>query len=141
MADTITARQGYKAIVKYAAAKVFAMGDITVGGLERAVLESTALSDGVVPFRSIGALGMYGLITIGCSIPYDTANDGCTSIMADKIASTTNRLSIFSQTNAVGTLISGSCYPNYTYKTGLDGLQMLDVTFTFTGALTGSLIA
>jgi hypothetical protein len=141
MADTITARQGYKAIVKYNAAKVFAMGDITVGGLERAVLESTALSDGVVPFRSIGALGMYGLITIGCSIPYDPANDGCTGIMHDKIASADGTLSIFSQTAAKGTLITGKCYPNYTYKTGLDGLQMLDVTFTFSGALTGALIA
>jgi hypothetical protein len=141
MADTITARQGYKAIVQYNGSKVFAMGDITVGGLERAVLESTALSDGVVPFRSIGALGMYGLITIGCSIPYDPANDGCTAIMADKIASENGTLGIFSQTAAKGTLITGDCYPNYTYKTGLDGLQMLDVTFTFTGALTGALIA
>lgn len=141
MAATVTARQGYKGILKFSGKVVHIMGDLAIDGTDRAILEKTALGDGMTPFRSVGALGMYGLVTLSGTIAYDPANEGCTAVLLSKSSSALATLSLFSQTAAAGTLLTGQAYANRVVpRIGLDGLQQLDVTFTYDGTVTGALV-
>jgi len=137
MADTFTSTVGYRAHVEYDAKAVNIRGELRVT-VNRGKIEITCLSDGIVPFRSF-VLGLYDQMSFTVPVPMDSANDGCAEIMANSIAGLADTL-IISDYDGGTALISGEAYADYEYAASLDDIQLLNVTFTFTGALTGALV-
>ena len=141
MGATVTPKQGYLAVLTYGGDNIHVLNDIDVGGLEMQLDNISALGDTIVPHQSFAPGTMdRGGVKIPCNVVYDAANDGVTEILAHKIAMTTDTL-ILLDALAGTTLLSGTAFVNYRFKTGIEGQQNLDVVFTYTGALTGSLVA
>lgn len=141
MGATVTPKQGYKGLLTYGADTVHCLGEITVEGLDHLLDDMSALGDTIVPFRSFTPGPMDGGgVRISPTVLFDAANDGVTEILTHKIAGTTDTLILLDEL-AGTTLLSGNAYANYRFRTGIEGQQQLDVTFTYSGALTGSLVA
>ena len=142
MAGTFTAKQGYKAVMTFGGDTIHVPGDIGLSGLDKEMINVSALGDGVLPFQTFGPPGILNSagVQISCDVPYDSTNDGVTEILVHQIADTADTL-ILLDVLAGTTLLSGQAYVSYTIAVGLSGAQMLRCTFTYTGALTGSLVA
>lgn len=138
MGATFTANEGYQGLLTFGGDTIHVMGNIDVG-VNRALKDISCLGDGVVPFRT-HAVGMHDPVTITVDVPWDPSNDGVTEIYTHKVAGTTDTLILYDE-SGVTTLLSGLAYANYSFQTGLDGIQILRTTFTYSGALTGTLVA
>jgi len=137
MADTFTAKKGHLASVTWSAEPINIRGEVRVT-VARGLLEITCIGDAIAPFRSY-TFGLYDQMSFTVPVVYDEANDAVAAIMVDAIAGTADALIIL---DALGgnTLVSGQALVTYEYSAAVDELQMLNVTFTFTGALTGDLV-
>ena len=107
--------------------------------MNRAILDITCISDGIVPFRSF-TLGLHDQMSFTVPVPYDPANDGIIAMIAASIAGTPATCVLYDAVAGTA-LISGSAIVSYEYAAPLDEIQMLNATFTFTGTLTGALVA
>jgi len=138
MADTFTAKKGHLASVTWSAEPINIRGEVRVT-VARGLLEITCIGDAIAPFRSY-TFGLYDQMSFTVPVVYDEANDAVAAIMVDAIAGTADALIIL---DALGgnTLVSGQALVTYEYSAAVDELQMLNVTFTYTGALTGDLVA
>jgi len=138
MADTFTAKKGHLASVTFGAEPVNIRGEVRVA-VAKGLLEITCIGDAIAPFRSY-TFGLYDQMSFTVPVVYDEANDAVAAIMVDAIAGTADALIIL---DALGgnTLVSGQALVTYEYSAAVDELQMLNVTFTYTGALTGDLVA
>ncbi|MFA5054302.1 MAG: hypothetical protein WC565_09600 [Parcubacteria group bacterium] len=137
MADTFTPTGGHLAKMTYDAKVVNIRGELRVS-VNRNKIEISCLGDTFVPFRSY-TLGMYDQMSFTVPVPLDSANDGCAEIIANSIAGVADTLIIYDY-NAGNTLLSGEAFADYEYAASMDDVQLLNVTFTFTGALTGDLV-
>ena len=137
MADTFTAKKGHLASVTWSAEPINIRGEVRVT-VARGLLEITCIGDAIAPFRSY-TFGLYDQMSFTVPVVYDEANDAVAAIMVDAIAGTADALIIL---DALGgnTLVSGQALVTYEYSAAVDELQMINVTFTFTGALTGDLV-
>lgn len=138
MADTFTAKKGYNAYMTWSAEPVNIRGELRVS-VNKGKIDITCIGDGAVPFRSF-TLGLFDQMSFTVPVPYDEANDAVAAILVDAIAGTTDTLIIY-DANGGNTLLSGSAFVDYEWAAPLDDIQMLNVTFTFTGTLTGDLVA
>jgi len=138
MADTFTAKKGYNAYLTWSAEPVSVRGELRVS-VNKGKIDISCIGDGVVPFRSF-TLGLYDQMSFTVPIPYDESNDAVAAIIVDAVADTTDTL-IIKDGSAGNTLLSGQAYVDYEFAAPLDDIQMLNVTFTYTGALTGDLVA
>jgi len=137
MADTFTAKKGYLASVTWSAEPVNIRGEVRVT-VARGLLEITCIGDTIAPFRSY-TFGLYDQMSFSVPVPFDETNDAVAAIMVDAIAGTADTLIILDAV-AGNTLLSGQALVTYEWSAPVDELQMLNVTFTFTGALTGNLV-
>ena len=137
MADTFTAKKGHLASVTFSAEPINIRGEVRVA-VAKGLLEITCIGDAIAPFRSY-TFGLYDQMSFTVPVVYDEANDAVAAIMVDAIAGTADALIIL---DALGgnTLVSGQALVTYEYSAAVDELQMLNVTFTYTGALTGDLV-
>jgi len=138
MADTFTSSKGYAADLSFSASKINVRGELRCG-VNRGRIEITCISDGIVPFRSY-TVGLYDQMEFTVPVAWDPANDGVAACLVSSIAGTTDAL-IIKDAVAGNTLLSGQALVNYEYAASLDDIQLMNVTFTFTGALTGNLVA
>ena len=136
MAETFTAKKGYAATVTFSAKRVNIRGEVRIA-IAKGLLEITCVGDTIVPFRSY-TFGLYDQMSFTVPVVFDEANDAVAAIMVDAIAGTADTLVIL---DALGgnTLLTGQALVTYEYSAAVDELQMLNVTFTYTGALTGDL--
>ena len=138
---SVTPQQGYKAILVFDSDNIHALNDIEVQGLETLLDNISALGDALVPHQSFAPGCMdRGGVKIPVTVIYDAANNGVIEILAHRNAGTTGTL-VLSTALAGTVLLSGQAFVNYRFKTGIEGQQQLDVVFTYTGALTGALVA
>ena len=137
MADTFTAKSGYKAQLLFGSDPVNVRGELRCA-VTRGVIDISCLGDTFVPFRSF-ALGMYDAMTFTVPVPYDPANDAVIALIAASISGTPTSTTI-SDVAAGTALITGTSIVSFEYAASLDDIQLLNVTFSFTGALTGALV-
>jgi len=137
MADTFTPKGGHLASLKYNTKVVNVRGEVRVTAA-RAVIDISCIGDTFVPFRSF-TLGMHDQMSFTVPVPYDPTNDGIIAILAASVAGTPTSL-ILLDVLAGTTLLSGTALASYEYASSMDDVQLLNVTFTFTGALTGNLV-
>ena len=135
MAETFTAKKGYAATVTFSGSRVNIRGEVRVA-VARGLLEISCVGDTVVPFRSY-TFGLYDQMSFTVPVPWDKTNDGIVEIMARAIDGVADTLIL---TDGANTLMSGEALVTYEYSAAIDELQMLNVTFTYTGALTGDLV-
>jgi len=135
MADTFTAKKGHLASVTWSAEPINIRGEVRVT-VARGLLEITCIGDAIAPFRSY-TFGLYDQMSFTVPVPWDKTNDGIVEIMARAIDGVADTLIL---TDGANTLMSGEALVTYEYSAAIDELQMLSVTFTFTGALTGNLV-
>ena len=138
MGATFTAKAGYKTKLTFGGDTIHVVGEASVG-INKALLDVSTLGDGVVPFRTF-VQGMTDPITMTVNVPWDPANDGVTECYTHHVAETTDTL-IFYDEAAVTTLVSGSAFCNYRWLGAIDGVETMEVTFQYSGALTGTLVA
>ncbi len=138
MGATFTGKAGYKTKLTYGADVIHVLGEAAVG-VNNTLLDVSTLGDGVVPFRTF-AVGMLDPVTIVVNVPWDPANDGVTECYTHHVAKTTDTL-IFYDEAAVTTLVSGTAFCNYRWLGAIDGVETMEVTFQYSGALTGMLVA
>jgi len=137
MAATFTAKKGYLATLTWSAAAVKVRGEVRVS-VARGLLEITCVGDAIAPFRSY-TFGLYDQMSFTVPVVFDEVNDAVAAIMVSAIAGTADTLIILDALEG-NTLISGEALVTYEYSAAVDELQMLNVTFTYTGALTGDLV-
>ena len=137
MAETFTAKKGYAATVTFSGSRVNIRGEVRVA-VARGLLEISCVGDTVVPFRSY-TFGLYDQMSFTVPVVFDDTNDAVAAIMVSAIAGTADTLIILDALEG-NTLISGEALVTYEYSAAVDELQMLNVTFTYTGALTGDLV-
>ena len=138
---SVTPQQGYKAVLTYGGDNIHALNEIEVQGLETLLDNMSALGDAIVPHQSFAPGTMdRGGVKIPVTVLYAAADPGVVEIFAHKVGGTTDTL-ILLTVLAGTTLLSGQAFSNYRFKTGIEGQQQLDVVFTYTGALTGALVA
>jgi len=135
MADTFTAKKGHLATLTFNAKVVNVRGEIRCS-VNKGLLEISCIGDTVVPFRSY-TFGLYDQMSFTVPVPWDKTNDGIVEIMARAIDGVADTLIL---TDGANTLMSGEALVTYEYSAAIDEMQMLSVTFTFTGALTGNLV-
>ena len=136
MAATFTAKKGYLATLTWSAAAVKVRGEVRVS-VARGLLEITCVGDAIAPFRSY-TFGLYDQMSFTVPVVFDESNDGVAAILVDAIAGTEDTLIL---TDGTKTLLTGQALVTYEYGAAVDEVQMLNVTFTYTGALTGDLVA
>jgi len=139
MAETFTAKKGYAATVTFSGSRVNIRGEVRVA-VARGLLEISCVGDTVVPFRSY-TFGLYDQMSFTVPVVFDETNDAVAAIMVSAIAGTADTLIILDVLGASPALLSGEALVTYEYGAAVDELQMLNVTFTYTGALTGDLVA
>ena len=133
MADTFTAKKGHLASVTFSAEPINIRGEVRVA-VAKGLLEITCIGDAIAPFRSY-TFGLYDQMSFTVPVVFDKVNDAVAAIMVSAIAGTADTLIIL---DALGgnTLVSGLALVTYEYGAAVDELQMLNVTFTYTGAIT-----
>ena len=140
MGATVTPKQGYLAVITFGGDNIHALNEVDVSGLEMQFDNISALGDTIVPHQSFAPGTMdRGGVKLPVELIYDAANDGVTEILAHKIGQTTDTL-ILLDALAGTTLLSGTAFVNYRFKTGIEGQQRLSAVFTYSGELTGSLV-
>jgi hypothetical protein len=137
MADTFTPKSGYTAQLLFGSDPVNVRGELRCA-VTRGVIDISCLGDTFVPFRSF-TLGMYDAMTFTVPVPYDPANDAVIALIAASISGTPTSTTI-SDVAAGTALILGTAIVSFEYAASLDDIQLLNVTFSFTGALTGALV-
>jgi len=137
MADTFTAKKGHLASVTFSAEPINIRGEVRVA-VAKGLLEITCIGDAIAPFRSY-TFGLYDQMSFTVPVVFDEVNDAVAAIMVSAIAGTADTLIILDALEG-NTLISGEALVTYEYSAAVDELQMLNVTFTYTGALTGDLV-
>ena len=138
MADTFTAKKGHLASVTFSAEPINIRGEVRVA-VAKGLLEITCIGDAIAPFRSY-TFGLYDQMSFTVPVVFDEVNDAVAAIMVSAIAGTADTLIILDALEG-NTLFSGEALVTYEYSAAVDELQMLNVTFTYTGALTGDLVA
>ena len=139
MADTFTAKKGHLASVTFSAEPINIRGEVRVA-VAKGLLEITCIGDAIAPFRSY-TFGLYDQMSFTVPVVFDEANDAVAAIMVSAIAGTADTLIILDVLGASPALLSGEALVTYEYGAAVDEVQMLNVTFTYTGALTGDLVA
>ena len=139
MADTFTAKKGHLATLTFNAKVVNVRGEIRCS-VNKGLLEISCIGDTVVPFRSY-TFGLYDQMSFTVPVVFDETNDAVAAIMVSAIAGTADTLIILDVLGASPALLSGEALVTFEYGAAVDELQMLNVTFTYTGALTGDLVA
>ena len=135
MGDTFSPSKGYAATLGFSGKKVNVKGEIRVSSA-KGLIEITCINDGIVPFRSY-TVGLWDQKQFTVAVPYDVANDAFIAVLASGNAGTADTLIL---TDGSVTLVSGQALVSCEYAATLDDIQIFNVTFTYTGALTGSLV-